>query len=508
MALLPVQAFAAAPQTRIGVRHAKDYLDGLNEDINAALRGFEEIFYLEYEDSLKETKRRIEMNDWDFEYTMDSFYNQGNPFAECDFESMIAAYATALEDGSREKISLYDIPYLRTTFKERDNPGEEGHYGDVIFETMDADDMVRYMGLDPADPGYRARYVDRLALIKEALQGVRLSENVFIRTPASIKQSNIDFSEYLKHVPGTLEYESPERYNIVATALSLVGGVPYDWGGKPSQPGYDPSWWTYNESTKRQRGLDCSGFVEWVFMTAGYPKEVYSKVYYTGAIRVNLQEISAEELRPGDIGLKNNTDNGTNHTGIYLGDGKWIHCSSSGGTVVVNNGSFRYYRRAPLMNTAEFTQKKPVQRYFRDEESTEGFFTDEDVYLLAQVMEHEAGGEPYNGRIAVAEVVLNRIHSSKFPNTLYDVVYQKSQFENNWRIKTLTPRQETIDTARMVLDGKLKIFNNPDVQYFKNPLRSGGHHPEEQVDWVFRDGSRARYFTFIGSHAFYLVEGA
>ena len=51
------------------------------------------------------------------------------------------------------------------------------------------------------------------------------------------------------------------------------------------------------------------------------------------------------------------------------------------------------------------------------------------VNLLARVVYGEARGEPYTGQVAVAAVVLNRVKSSKFPNSISGVVYQSGAFD-------------------------------------------------------------------------------
>ena len=51
-----------------------------------------------------------------------------------------------------------------------------------------------------------------------------------------------------------------------------------------------------------------------------------------------------------------------------------------------------------------------------------------DVYLLARIISAEARGESYRGQVAVGAVVLNRVESSQFPNTLAGVIYQKGAF--------------------------------------------------------------------------------
>ncbi|OIJ10792.1 peptidoglycan-binding protein [Anaerobacillus alkalilacustris] len=48
--------------------------------------------------------------------------------------------------------------------------------------------------------------------------------------------------------------------------------------------------------------------------------------------------------------------------------------------------------------------------------------------LLAQLVTAEAKGEPYAGQVAVATVVLNRVDSNQFPNTVHNVIYQPEQF--------------------------------------------------------------------------------
>lgn len=55
-------------------------------------------------------------------------------------------------------------------------------------------------------------------------------------------------------------------------------------------------------------------------------------------------------------------------------------------------------------------------------------YEDSDRYLLAVLIYCEAGGEPYEGKVAVGAVVINRVLSSRYPNTVSGVIYQKSQF--------------------------------------------------------------------------------
>ena len=54
--------------------------------------------------------------------------------------------------------------------------------------------------------------------------------------------------------------------------------------------------------------------------------------------------------------------------------------------------------------------------------------TDEEIYLIAIVVDGEAGNQPYEGKLAVANAVLNRVRSELFPNTVEEVIYQRNQF--------------------------------------------------------------------------------
>ena len=52
----------------------------------------------------------------------------------------------------------------------------------------------------------------------------------------------------------------------------------------------------------------------------------------------------------------------------------------------------------------------------------------DDVTLLAAIIQCEAGGEPYSGKLAVGAVVMNRVKSGSFPNSISGVIYQRGQF--------------------------------------------------------------------------------
>ena len=80
--------------------------------------------------------------------------------------------------------------------------------------------------------------------------------------------------------------------------------------------------------------------------------------------------------------------------------------------------------------------------------------SEKDLNLLARCVYGEARGEPYNGQVAVAAVVLNRVKSSKFPNTISGVIYQSGAFTavSDGQIN-LTPNQSAYNAARDALGG-------------------------------------------------------
>ncbi len=83
-----------------------------------------------------------------------------------------------------------------------------------------------------------------------------------------------------------------------------------------------------------------------------------------------------------------------------------------------------------------------------------GASNDSDVYLLAQLVYGEARGEPYKGQVAVAAVVLNRVESSKFPNSIAKVIYQSGAFDvvDDGQIN-LAPDQNALSAARDAING-------------------------------------------------------
>ena len=121
-------------------------------------------------------------------------------------------------------------------------------------------------------------------------------------------------------------------------------------------------------------------------------------------------------------------------------------------------------------------------------------YTEEDFYWLSRVISAESQGESLYGQIAVGNVVLNRLRSPEFPNTIKSVVFDTKnavQFEPtaNGTIYH-EPTAQSVLAARLVLNGSNSV---DDCMYFFNPSLSQG-------TWIRENRP---YYTTIGCHRFY-----
>ena len=151
-----------------------------------------------------------------------------------------------------------------------------------------------------------------------------------------------DTAALLRDLPEDL---SPEREAVVRTACSLVGKVNYFWGGKSLVIGWDARWGELRQvtaagssttGTYRPYGLDCSGFVDWVFYNATNGSYIIGRGGGATMQHSYCTDISWEDARPGDLVFY--PDN--SHVGIVGGrdaNGELliIHCASGYNNVVI-----------------------------------------------------------------------------------------------------------------------------------------------------------------------------
>ena len=160
-----------------------------------------------------------------------------------------------------------------------------------------------------------------------------------------------------------------DRLEIVSVAESIVGKVPYFWGGKSHAIGWDSRWGTQMEVTSqgssttgtlRPFGLDCSGYVTWVFVNMGLPLDTIEETIGHGGRKqwVLSSGIPESMAEPGDLAFI--AIPGTikvNHVGIVVGKNEKgsllvAHCASGANNVVVTTAEstgFLYFRRPAIL---------------------------------------------------------------------------------------------------------------------------------------------------------------
>lgn len=123
------------------------------------------------------------------------------------------------------------------------------------------------------------------------------------------------------------------------------------------------------------------------------------------------------------------------------------------------------------------------------------YVSDEDIDLMARLVAGESIGEPYEGKIAVASVVLNRVCDPKFPDTIKGVIFQKNAFScvKNNTINSI-PNKECYNAVYEALNGydptnKALFFYNPTIA---------------TCSWM-KQSNKVNVLT-IGHHTFFKIE--
>ena len=116
-------------------------------------------------------------------------------------------------------------------------------------------------------------------------------------------------------------------------------------------------------------------------------------------------------------------------------------------------------------------------------------YRESELSLLARLVSGEARGEPYIGQVAVAAVVLNRVRSDEFPDTISGVIFQPGAFDAVWDGQfDMTPTDSAIRAARDAMNG---WDPSGGCTYYYNPSTATN-------EWIW---SRQVQLT-IGRHAF------
>ncbi|MCI8500563.1 MAG: spore cortex-lytic enzyme [Clostridia bacterium] len=116
-------------------------------------------------------------------------------------------------------------------------------------------------------------------------------------------------------------------------------------------------------------------------------------------------------------------------------------------------------------------------------------YTSSDLYLMAKAIYAEGRGESYTGQVAIGAVIMNRVRSSKFPNTVAGVIYQKGAFTavSDGQIN-LEPNQSAYNAAKDAMNGWDPTYG---CLYYYNPAVATSA-------WIFN----RKTVTVIGKHVF------
>ena len=560
--------------------YAANQDEEIRNDVTKAVVEMENIMKRSYENAKSELSASC-AGGYDYELSIESFQDQGLPFSGYDYERFIAAYATIQEYCTENSIDLGDginqIPFVQMSTSEdviteyvpislpkytvnedgtytedgtffltepanigvytvndngtytltgsefQDLESRDTKYLNVELSTTSLDDIYAVFGLSRAD--LQDVENQRFDKLQEVLGQAELSQLTFINTGAARTASDDEVLNTANELSQTAEQKA-----LIQIASTLIGRVPYEWGGKSDKAGFDQSWYTFDLS-QRQKGLDCSGYIQWILRTAGmtgWDTLVNTNDFLQSSL---LTPVSMQDLQPGDLGLFYPDSNArTNHIGMYLGNGYWIHCSSTAGTVAIsNNMKFSIFRRLNILsgklgsisqlletipdatqenvievNPAEVevtSETEPsatetLQTEYEENLSTSIVYSNDELYLMAKVVMKESYGEGYNGWVGVAQVIYNRVLSDKWGNTITDVVSQAKQFTTYkaaCRMSDADVDPAVLSVCQKVMAGELTIFDSPNVIAFKR----ASINDDIWDNW--------HKYTTLGNHSFYAL---
>ena len=124
----------------------------------------------------------------------------------------------------------------------------------------------------------------------------------------------------------------------------------------------------------------------------------------------------------------------------------------------------------------------------------EEFYDEEELYWLSKIIHAEAQGEPFDGKLAVGNVILNRVESEEFPDTVYDVIFDDEhgvQFTPtvNGAIHQ-KPNADSVLAAKLCLDDA--VLNSQMLYFLNESIAASLWIPQNRT-----------FIMEIGEHRFY-----
>ena len=313
-----------------------------------------------YQTSLSRVEQIISSGGYNYEASSDATINYAQSSAGYDTCYILAAYSASLEqqgtdpDDMTAKLNSVASDMFPVTYEVKETEqtitNEDGttsvqtvQYVECTIHPFDNSVINRAFGIDPnaAYNQFGATYSEVITNMANALKRTLYGA---ISPGESVPLTDEELIAFVNSQSCT-----GVQKLLLETALSLVGKVPYFWGGK-SPASWNDEWNTpklvtsagsSSTGTIRPYGLDCSGFTSWIYDTA-LGIDIGAG---TGGQYPKTTAVSAADLQIGDLGfLAGSGGGGWNHVLMFAGYGAsgermWVH-SSSGSGVILNSPSY------------------------------------------------------------------------------------------------------------------------------------------------------------------------
>ena len=318
-----------------------------------------------YNQALAEVESIITSGGYDYRLSMDALSNYAHVSAGYDVCYILAAYSASMEQKDTSKAdltaklnavagSMFPVTKdgegtvqqeVQATPAPSPSPGATPapttitvKYVKCTIHQFDTSVIATAFGLD-LDAPYGEFGITYRQAIENMANALKRTMYGSVVAGSSVPLTDEELIAFVN-----AQHCSDMRKHILTTALSLVGKVPYFWGGK-SKAGWNDDWNTpklvwaagdHTSGTIQPYGLDCSGFTDWVYKTA-------LGMGTLGMQWESSHAVSAADLQPGDLGFLGGRYDWT-HVLMFAGYGEsgqrmWVH-SSGGDGVILNTPSY------------------------------------------------------------------------------------------------------------------------------------------------------------------------
>lgn len=327
--------------------------DELATDVSAVIQ-------IGYDTSMAEVERIISGGGYDYDLSMEALINHAQSTAGFDTCYILAAYSASMEQKNTDKADMiakmeavanrmfpvtYEVKTTTRTVTTSDGSEstETVTYVECTIHPFDNTVITEAFSID-VNANYNQFNISYGEAITNMANSLKMTLYGSLGEGQAVPLTDAELIAYVNSQSAT-----GARKALLETGLSLVGKVPYFWGGK-SAAGWNDEWNTpklvtaagsSSTGTIRPFGLDCSGFSSWVYLTAlGVDIGAGTSGQYP-----NTVSVSAADLKIGDLGfLAESNGSGWNHVLIFAGYGEngermWVH-SSGGSGVILNTPSY------------------------------------------------------------------------------------------------------------------------------------------------------------------------